>query len=313
MIDIFNIPSNETNTKIFHAVSSGSTQWQSWQKPNGAKMVHMYVLGGGGGGGAGRTGSNNTGAGGGGGGATAISIGLFPACMLPDILYISVGKGGQGGSNNTAGTAGELSYVSVSASTGTTAVVIQSGNAGAGGGGAGTSSVAGSAGIAGSIWVNTSFIWPQFGQLSEIVGTAGTAGGPTNNVGVNLTITLPVSGGAGGGGVSSVSSSFDGGDVLSTIYGFMNLSGGTANAVGTTINGVAGYTYSFPSFNSSTRGPMLFTGGAGGGAANSSSRNGGDGGIGSFGSGGGGGGGSYTGIGGSGGNGGGGLIMITSW
>ena len=313
MIDIFNITDNSTNNQIFYAVSSGSTQWQTWQKPNGTKMIHIYVLGGGGGGGAGRTGVINTGAGGGGGGSTAISIGLFPACMLPDTLYISVGKGGLGGSANTAGTAGELSYVSVSASTNVTAILMQSGDAGAGGGGAGTSSIAGSGGIASTIWSYANDIWPQLGQISAIVGVAGSNGGPTSNVGVSTTLALPVSGGAGGGGESSNASSFNGGNINSTMYGFTTLIGGVADATGSTINGTAGYTYSFPSFNSSTRGPMLFTGGAGGGGANTTARTGGSGGIGSFGSGGGGGGASYNGTGGSGGNGGGGLVIITCW
>ena len=101
MIDVFNIADDSAKKQVFYAVSSGSTQWQTWQKPNGAKMVHIYILGGGGGGGSGRTGGINTGGGGGGGGSTAISIGLFPACMLPDILYVSVGKGGTGGVSNT--------------------------------------------------------------------------------------------------------------------------------------------------------------------------------------------------------------------
>jgi hypothetical protein len=313
MIDVFNIPSNAANNQIFHAVSSGSTQWQTWQKPNGAKMIHIYVLGGGAGGGAGRTGGTNTGGGGGGGASTAISVGLFPACMLPDILYVSVGKGGSGGTSNGAGGSGELSYVSISATTLSTSTVMQSGDAAPTGGGAGTSSLAGSAGIAGTTWTYTNYIWSQMGQITTIVGFAGTSGGSTAGAGVNLTIGGVVSGGAGGGGESSNASSFKGGDITSTMYGFTTLVGGAPDSSGSTINGTAGYTYSFPSFNSSTRGPMLFTGGGGGGAANSNLRAGGAGGIGSFGSGGGGGGASYNGTGGAGGNGGNGLVIISCW
>lgn len=313
MIDVFNIPSNSANNQIFHAVSSGSTQWQTWQKPNGAKMVHMYVLGGGSGGGSGRTGGINTGGGGGGGASTAITIGLFPACMLPDILYVSVGKGGAGGAGNTAGSAGELSYVSISATTLTASTVIQSSDTAPTGGGTGTSSLAGSGGVAGTIWSYTNYIWPQLGQITTIAGQNGTNGGSTAGAGVNLTLTNVVSGGAGGGGESSNASSFKGGDITSTMYGFTTLVGGSPDSTATTINGTAGYTYSFPSFNSSTRGPMLFTGGAGGGGANSTSRNGGQGGIGSFGSGGGGGGASYQATGGVGGAGGNGLVIITCW
>ena len=313
MIDIFNIPSNESNNQIFHAVSSSSTQWQTWQKPNGVKMVHIYVLGGGAGGGAGRTGGVNTGGGGGGGASTAISIGLFPACMLPDILYVSVGKGGLGGSSNTAGSSGELSYVSISATTLSAATLLQSSDAAPTGGGAGTSSLAGSAGVAGTIWTYTNSIWSQLGQITIIAGQNGSAGGTTAGAGVNLTLNRVVSGGAGGGGESSNATSFKGGDINSTMYGFTTLVGGTQDVTGATINGTAGYTYSFPSYNSSTKGPMLFTGGAGGGGANSTSRNGGNGGIASFGSGGGGGGASYQATGGIGGNGGNGLVIITCW
>jgi hypothetical protein len=313
MIDIFNLTDNSVKKQVFYAVSSGGTQWQTWQKPNGAKMVHIYVLGGGAGGGSGRTGAVNAGGGGGGGGSTAISIGLFPACMLPDILYINVGKGGTGGSNNTAGGNGELSYVSVSATTLSAATVMQSGDVAATGGGTGTSALAGAAGGAGTIWSYSNYIWPQMGQITTIAGQAGTAGGSTAGAGVNLTLANVVSGGAGGGGESSNASSFKGGDITSTMYGFTTLNGGVADSTATTVNGTAGYTYSFPSFNSSTRGPMLFTGGAGGGGANSSGRNGGAGGIGAYGSGGGGGGAAYGGTGGSGGNGGGGLVMITIW
>ena len=97
MLDIFHIPSNTENTKIFYA-SSGSNSWQTWQKPRGAKLIQIFCLGGGGGGGGGsaNTAVNNTGGGGGGGGA-ALSRGLFPAFLLPDTLYIQTGLGGAGG------------------------------------------------------------------------------------------------------------------------------------------------------------------------------------------------------------------------
>lgn len=313
MIDIFNIPSNETNIKVFHTASSGSTQWQMWSKPNGARFVHIYILGSGAGGGAGRTGGSNTGGGGGGGGSSSITYGLFPACMLPDALYVSVGKGGAGGTANGNGGNGELSYVSISATTLSAAILMQSGDAAPTGGGAGTSSLAGTAGTAGTTWTYTSYIWSQLGQVTTNAGQNGTGGGTTAGAGVNLTITLPVSGGAGGGGESSNASSFKGGDINSTMYGFTTLVGGVLDATGSTINGTAGATYSFPSFNTSTKSPMLFTGGAGGGGANSNVRTGGAGGIGSFGSGGGGGGASYNGTGGAGGNGGNGLVIISCW
>ena len=133
MIDVFNLPDNSMRSQVFYPLSSGSTQWQTWQKPAGAKMVYFYLLGSGGGGGGGRTGAVNTGTGGGGGGSSAITIGLFPACFLPVVLYISVGKGGLGGAAGVAGGNGELSYVSVSATTNSSGVLLQSGAAAAGG------------------------------------------------------------------------------------------------------------------------------------------------------------------------------------
>ena len=79
MLDLFHIPSNTYNTKIFYA-SSGSNSWQTWQKPRGAKFIQIFCLGGGGGG---QGGGSNTAAnatnGGGGGAAAGYSRCLYPA------------------------------------------------------------------------------------------------------------------------------------------------------------------------------------------------------------------------------------------
>ena len=93
MIDMFNLSSQHLNTQVFTA---STTQWQTWTKPNNAKMVYIFVLGGGGGGGGGRTSVSNSGHGGGGGASSAITTGIYHAMLLPDtvkgMLELAVGK-----------------------------------------------------------------------------------------------------------------------------------------------------------------------------------------------------------------------------
>jgi len=104
MIDVFNTPSKQ-QTITFYATGN----WQTWNKPRNAKMIEIFCLGGGGGGGQNNL-TNPTGAGGGGSGG--IVRGIIPAFLLPDTIYILVGKGGVGSStSNTAGGAGGISYV----------------------------------------------------------------------------------------------------------------------------------------------------------------------------------------------------------
>jgi hypothetical protein len=111
MLDVFHIPSNSDNSKIFYA--QGSTAWQTWQKPRGAKFIQVFCLGAGGGGGGGRS-SAAGGAGGAGGGSGGIVRALIPAFLLPDTLYIQVGTGGtagQSGATGAGGAVGGISYI----------------------------------------------------------------------------------------------------------------------------------------------------------------------------------------------------------
>src|SRR5215813_3396943 len=95
--------------QIFYNTGTGGTTWQLWEKPRGLTMVWMWGVGGGGGGGAGFTGTASSA----GGGTGAPAMMTIPALLLPDRLYISVGKGGAGGaSSGNAGAAGESSYIS---------------------------------------------------------------------------------------------------------------------------------------------------------------------------------------------------------
>ena len=58
MLDIFNIPGQQDNVKIFYA--RGTTDWQTWTKPRNCKFIWMMCMGGGAGGGGGSTAGNST-------------------------------------------------------------------------------------------------------------------------------------------------------------------------------------------------------------------------------------------------------------
>lgn len=305
MLDTFNIPDNSLNNQIFYSTTSGSTSWQIWQKPNNTSFVYIYVIGGGAGGGGGGTGGGVARGGGGGGGSSAFSVGLFPATLLPDTLYIQVGNGGNGGSAGTAGSIGGLSYVSISASTSTNPILMKSGTASPTAGGGSTTTAGGTAGVGSTIWDYTLHVFPQLGQITTYAGSNGVAGGGSAQVGNSVTISNIVTGGAGGGGANTVTY-FGGGDITGT--GFINtIPGGVLSGA----SGSGGYMTNIPSTNSSVRQPMLFTGGAGG--AGTLIGTAGFGGNGAYGSGGAGGGASVNGTGGSGGRGGDGIVLITSW
>ena len=309
MIDLFNIPNLGVYNKVFFANNSA---WEIWQKPNNIKFIYFYVIGSGGAGGGGRTGGINTGGGGGGGASSSISVGLFPAFMLPDLLYVQVGIGLNGAPANTGASSGQLSYVSVAPNTTAINIVMQSGDTSAGGGGGGTTSLAGVGGTAGSVWTYANYPLAEMGMVTSVAGQNGSAGGGTASAGVSVTPILPITGGAGGGGESSTASSFVGGNINGSGF-FQTISGGTNNVNTSAVNGNSGFNTIIPTTESFMSLPLFFTGGSGGGGCNTAGFTGGTGGNGSFGSGGGGGGASYNGTGGSGGRGGDGFILITCW
>lgn len=303
MIDMFNLSDPYLNTQVFTA---GSAQWQTWNKPNNAKMVYIFCIGGGSGGGGGRTVANNSSPGGGGGASSSITTGLYSAFLLPDTLYLQVGSGGLGGAANTAGSSGTLSYVSYRPDTTAINILLQSGDvAPTGGGGAFSTTGVGAGGTGGTVWSWATAINGDLGLVTSDPGQNGTAGTGLGASPNNVTPTLIVTGGAGGGAVSAAGSGFNGGSILGS--GFFNtIAPGVVNAANDTIDGTGGYnTLLIKNL------PDFFTGGSGGGSATTVGREGGTGGIGSYGSGGGGGGGTFNGTGGSGGKGGDGLIIIT--
>lgn len=311
-MDIFNVPNFNESNKIF---LPNATSWQTWNKPAGVKFIYFYIVGGGGSGGGGRTGGNNSGGGGAGGGSSAIAVGLYPAIVLPDILYLQVGTGGLSVGAGISGSSGGISYVAVEPNTTGTNIIMQSGAVGAGGGGAGTNSGtgAGAAGSAGTIWQYINNPLTSIGMISALAGQAGAAGGQnTPSVGGSITPSMPISGGAGGGGVSAGGTQTAGGNITGS--GFLStLSGGTTASTAT-LPGMPGYSLTNPVGESFIDGPLFFTGGSGGASAgNAIITTGGLGGNGSYGSGGGGGGASYASTGGSSGKGGDGLVLIVAW
>lgn len=298
-----NLPIDES-TQYFYA--NGSTSWQIWNKPQNAKLISFFVIGGGAGGGsgvAGVTGSSRSG--GGGGGCSAYAYSTLPAFMAPDTIYIQVGNGGLGAAQGTttlAGGTGSISYVSAYAGTATTDLIISSGTLPAGGG-AGSAT----AGSAGSVFSLSNAI---VSQLSMASGAAGLAGGIGAAPGTSITPQIIISPGA--GGASTVTTSARSGGAINAYGPFLGIpAGATGGSSGNTTPGGDGS--DGIAWLRNPQYPLFFSGGAGGGSSDGGK--GGKGGNGSYGCGGGGGGGGNTSGGGNGGggNGGGGIVIITCY
>lgn len=286
MLDLFHIPSTAASTQTFYA--NGTTGWQTWEKPRGAKMIQVFCLGSGGSGAIGSAALNGGRTGGGGAGSGAITRALIPAFLLPDILYIQVGLGGaalnQTSATVVAGIAGAHSYISLAPSTAASTVVIASstvvaigglGSIGANAAGAtvftpavgvfATLSIFNTvAGVIGTGLTTVPTPGPNQAALGSSIVTGGTAGGPANT-------TAPGTG-YDGGSITSASVI-----LTSTIAGGTGISTASIAAPA----GANGYTI---------MNPFCSTGGAGGGGNGAGlGGNGGDGGLGSGGGGGGGG------------------------
>jgi hypothetical protein len=206
MLDIFNIPGQQDNIKIFYAMS-GTNSWQTWQKPRNCKFIWIMCIGAG----AGGQTTGTTGAGFG-GGSGAVTRAIFPANVLPDTLYVQPGAGVVANSNR--------SFVSISPSSAISMnLVCISGNSVATVTGAGESiaTVAGAnllslgtfISIAGRTNPNTATITPLTTAVFTCPG--GNGGTPSTSVGTNIgpttvgTFTTPnISGGTtiGAGGTS---------------------------------------------------------------------------------------------------------------
>lgn len=314
-MDFLNLPDKSLYHKVFYATSSSN--WQIWTKPSNINFVYIYLIGAGGSGGGGRTGAINSGGGGGGGGSSSITVALYPAFLLPDTLFVNVGIGSDGPAAGTGGASGALSYVSIKSDTNPMHVIAQSGNSPAGGGAGGTNTGtgAGAGGTAGAAWTFTNYPLADMGMITSIIGQTGGAGGANTPANApNVTPTLPVTGGSGGGS-SNLGGTTLGlpGNIVGS--GFLpTISGGTSNVADNIARGgKAGFMGIKPTTESYMSIPMMYTGGSGGGAGGNTGYSGGTGGNGSYGSGGGGGGASYSSTGGRGGRGGDGLVLISCW
>ncbi|CAB4143686.1 hypothetical protein UFOVP450_199 [uncultured Caudovirales phage] len=304
------------DVQMFNSMGTANTQYQTWNKPAGATMVYMWCVGGGGGGGGGFTRIAGANGGGGGGGASSgVASALFFAHHLPDVLRVSVGRGGPGGAANNAGTAGVGSFISagVGLTAGTTIpnLILQSNINQPGGGGAGATGAAGTAGTVPTIttqasighWFYSSIFYKfQVGLVGLAGGntTVGTAGTVSNQFILNA--TGPGTGGGGqvgaaqnAGGAITLQAAFDGPDFALTPAANYVPGGVTPGGAG--VDGITRYK------------PFLAFGGTGGGSSNLTA--GGRGGKGGIGCGGGGGGAGTTG--GTGGDGGDGLVIIATW
>jgi hypothetical protein len=286
MLDIFNIPGQQDNVKIFYA-GGGTNDWQTWQKPRGCKFIWMMCMGGGSGGGA----SSDTLASPG-GGSGAVTKAIFSANVLPDTLFIQPGLGGLGAVvNNGQGGSGNRSFVAiVPSSAAIMNIVCVSGTTGAVGSstsaGNGIGETAATLAVAGLL------------SLGNFTSTAGVnCPGGVTAIPLTSTITSP---GINGGGTTSLSN--PGSSLLSVDFGTFitpQITGGTPKQSG---NPGADGIFSWK--------PMYSLGGAGG--AGSDTGTGGKGGDGAYGSGGGGAGGSTSGVA-RGGRGGDGLVIIATF
>ena len=311
MLDLFHIPSNTDSTKIFYA--QGATAWQTWQKPRNAKFIQIFCLGGGAAGGSGGANVNSRG-GGGGGGSAGFTRALFPAFLLPDILYIQPGNGGPLNPGPVAtlgstGASGGISYVSLAPTSSAVNILVQSSGAPAAGGAAISTNAGNAGGTGAPIWIATSSSFSSLGIISSSAGLNGgiSANGLTGAVtNVQALGSILITGGGGGGAVNN--NSYAGGSILSAsvILTTTVNAGSRSAAIGNGVNGDSGY---------GSLAPFCGTGGAGGSAASGSNIIGGNGGNGWYGCGGGGGGNAApaaTNIGGNGGKGGDGLVIITT-
>jgi hypothetical protein len=111
MLDIFNIPNQSDNVKVFYAISASagviaSQALQVWQKPRGCSYVWMMCIGAGSGGSGGPSGSLAGNVATPGGGSGAVTTVLYAANVLPERLYIQVGLGGSGGTGQSTAAIG---------------------------------------------------------------------------------------------------------------------------------------------------------------------------------------------------------------
>ena len=227
MLDISNIPSQNQQTTILYATGN----WQAWSKPRNAKFIQIFCLGGGGGGGQ-NTLNNPTGACGGGSGGHV--KGIIPAFLLPDTIYVQVGRGGIGASTGAAGGVGGISYVAIQPSTSELTLICKSSTAGGGGGGTNSTGAAATVSVVAlSAFGNLGLFSASAGVASAGPSVNGTAGNSLTALASNI-----VTGGASGAGRNASITGVVGGSILAAPLILTSVvNGGTASS----LNGESGY------------------------------------------------------------------------
>jgi hypothetical protein len=313
MLDLNHLPKTGNGNIDYFYSTGGSNSWVTWEKPRGIHTIVITCIGGGGGGRSGWCSPTITRNGGAGGGSGGFSRLLIPAMVLPDVLYIAVGRGGAGGASITAadsttgmaGSNGTFSIVNI-ATTNNSIYTVCFANGGLGASTV-TNGATNTAGTGAVIAAQSSANLSGLGQFFALAGQTG-ATGPTGNptaLSYPTTGLLLSGGGAGGGGQNNL-----GGNITAPTQASFSLittrTGGTqATIAGPGADGLSLFQ------------PLMSIGGAGGGSSSSVTSgvgSGGRGGNGGLGCGGGGGGAGPSGTGsGAGGNGGDGLVIIQTF
>lgn len=291
MLDVFHIPNQQENVKIYYAISPFTT-YQTWQKPRNCKYVWITCIGGGAGGAGG--GTTTAGAGGGSG---AISHTLYQAQLLPDTLYIQPGRGGAGATGTSAAgpvasgyasssfVAPSLPFGTAASAVGANAIYYLVGISG------GTPATGSTGEIVASPSVDAYLM--NTAMVSVVAGQAGAAAGTSI---IPLSSTILTAGAGGGLTTTTAGGNITGVDLIT--FTIPTILGGAGTTGGNGADGI----FSLK--------PFYSLGGAGGGGNTSGA--GGNGGNGGYGCGGGGGGVGTT-TGGNGGRGGDGLVIIVSF
>jgi len=248
-----------------------------WNKPAEYTSFMFLVVGGGGGGGSGwsnPSGNNRPGGGGGGGGGVCTTV--APGFLLPDTLFITIGRGGSGGTvgANNAGNGGTTyvsAYPSTSANDGNILFYADGGISGKRSTTSNLASFGGSGGVG--------FITYLAAGTAFTGSGSGTNGGNPVGGGAGVALSDPFSfvmGGTGGASTPLSNANFAGGLVTaSDIYPQINggAAGGGAGADGffikrplTIFGGTGGGSIGFTGTAGKGGNGILGSGGGGGGA-----------------------------------------------
>lgn len=301
MLDFTHIPSgSRADIQTYYGNLTATTQplTQTWVKPRGVSMVHIFMLGCGGNGVAGVIGATAAGGAGGGGGSQSSWIGS--AASLPDILFVGGGLKGAGTALNSVVAIAPYGATYNSAPLASDIILIAPG-------------AIGNAVTAGAIGTVAAALLSGLGVATFLAGLAGGAAGavtPTAGGAAAASTTGNLSQGGGGGGGMSAAATTAGGACTSTYPRFApNSAGGLAGTSGVPGGRGSNGLWLPQRLRVSTGG-----GGGGSGFPTATVSAGGPGGAGGPGSGGGGGGGGVTGqTAAPAGQGGQSIIIITAW